>query len=150
MIDEMTTEKIIGCFEPVSFPELAIHDILAKIDTGAFSGALHCTNIRVVRRGVDKRRILKFNPLGDPALAYETDSFEATYVRSSTGHRIRRYVIVTKMTICDDEYELKIGLSDRSDMKRDVLVGRRFLRENNILVDVRKHSELDDEGENTR
>ena len=146
----MATEKIIGCFEFVSFPELAIHNTLAKIDTGAFSGALHCTNIRVVKRGVDKKRILKFNPLNDQTLACETDEFEATYVRSSTGHRLRRYVITTKMTICDEEYELKIGLSDRTDMKRDVLVGRRFLRENDMLVDVRKNSELDDEGDNTR
>jgi hypothetical protein len=150
MIDKMTTEKIIGCFESVSFPELAIYNTVAKIDTGAFSGALHCTNIRVVKRGADKKRILKFNPLDDPTLAYETDKFDAKYVRSSTGHRLRRYVITTKMTICDEEYELKIGLSDRTDMKREVLVGRRFLRENGILVDVRKHSELDDEGESTQ
>jgi hypothetical protein len=47
-------------------------------------------------------------------------------------------------------YPIRIGLSDRSDMKRSVLIGRRFLRENDMLVDVRVHDEYDDEGENTR
>lgn len=146
----MITEKIIGCFELVSFPELAIKDTLAKVDTGAFSGALHCTDMRVVRRGPDKKRILKFNTLGRPELARESEEFETTYIRSSTGHRMRRYIITTVMVLDGENYQVKIGLSDRTDMKRDVLIGRRFLRENSIIVDVRKNCELDDEGENTR
>jgi hypothetical protein len=146
----MSTETTVGCLEMVSFPELAIDETLAKIDTGAFSGALHCTDIHVVKRGADKRRILKFLPLGKPELAYETDQFEGTYVRSSTGHRVKRYLITTSMVINHHTYQMKIGLSDRADMKREVLIGRRFLRENDLLVDVRRHCELDDEGENTR
>lgn len=146
----MVAQKIIGCFELVSFPELAIQDTLAKVDTGAFSGALHCMNMRVVRRGPSKKRILKFDVLGLPELANESEAFEATYIRSSTGHRMRRYIITTTMVLGGTRYQVKIGLSDRTDMKRDVLIGRRFLRENDIVVDVRKNCELDDEGENTR
>lgn len=143
-------QKIIGCIETVSFPELGIFDVLAKIDTGAFSGALHCTNIRVVRRGLDKKRILKFSPLNSTHIPHEASVFDVKYVRSSTGHRIKRYIITTTMIMNGEDYKLTIGLSDRSDMKREVLIGRRFLRENSVLVDVRVHSELDDEGENTR
>ncbi len=144
------SRNTIGCLEPVSLPELGVYDVLAKIDTGAFSGALHCTDVKVVRKGPSKRRVLRFNPLGNPKLHYETDQFEETYVRSATGHRQKRFIITTNIKCGGRLYETKIGVSDRSDMKRPVLIGRRFLRENKLLVDVRINSELDDEGENTR
>lgn len=140
----------LGIFEEVSFPELGINGTLAKVDTGAFSGAIHCTNIKVVRRGKDKRRILKFIPLDKTKLSTEIEQFEETHIRSSTGHRAKRFIITTTIDISGRSYPIKIGLSDRSTMKTGVLLGRRFLRENNLLVDVRKNSEFDDEGENTR
>jgi hypothetical protein len=83
-------------------------------------------------------------------LSTETDMFMQTYVRSATGHRVRRFIIDTTITIQGQDYSIRIGLSDRSDMKRPVLIGRRFLRDNGILVDVRRNQELDDEGEATR
>lgn len=140
----------IGCFEIVNFPELGLDGVMAKVDTGAFSGALHCTDIKVVRRGVRRRRILKFIPDGRPELAQETEKFFETHVRSALGHRKKRFIIETEIELRGKKYPIMIGLSDRSDMKRPVLLGRRFLRENNILVDVRINSEYDDEGENTR
>jgi hypothetical protein len=131
-------------------PDLGIEHELAKIDTGAYSGALHCRDIKIVRRGLIRRRILKFTPLGTSRLASETNKFVKTYVRSANGHRIKRFIIDTKIEIDGRTYPIRIGLSDRSDMKRSVLIGRRFLRENNILVDVRINQEHDDEGEASR
>ena len=145
-LTEMKNQLTIGCFEIVSFPGLGITNQLAKVDTGAYSGAIHCTDITVVRRGPEKIRILKFSPLGKKKLATETDTFIETYVRSATGHRIKRYLIDTEIRLGDESYPIKIGLSDRSDMKRTALIGRRFLRENAIAVDVRIHQEYDDEG----
>ena len=149
-IDTVNDDTLLGCLERVDFPDLALTGVLAKIDTGAFSGALHCTRIRVVRRGDEKQRVLKFYPTGQKELEQETTDFKETYVRSSTGHRVRRYVITTTIVVKGAAYEVNIGLSDRSDMKREALIGRRFLRENGLIVDVRLQSELDDEGENTR
>ena len=146
----LNRKKIIGCLEPVSFPELGVSNTLAKVDTGAFSGALHCTDIKVVRRGKHKQRVLKFTPVGNPALAQETTEFERAFVRSATGHRQRRYIITTTIECDGHVYTTQIGLSNRRDMKREVLLGRRFLRENNILVDVRINKELDDERESTK
>lgn len=139
----------LGCFEIVSLPQLGISNQLAKIDTGAYSGAIHCTDIKVVRRGVDKVRILKFTPLGRKKLATETDNFVETYVRSATGHRVKRFLIDTEIAVGGISYPIRIGLSNRSDMKRSVLIGRRFLRENAMTVDVRIHQEYDDEGANS-
>ncbi len=143
-------QSVIGSFADVSLPDLGVSHELAKIDTGAYSGALHCVDIKVVRRGILRKRYLKFTPLGRPKLATETDAFIKTFVRSATGHRVRRYLIETVIDINGKRYPIRIGLSDRSDMKRSVLIGRRFLRENNILVDVRIGQEHDDEGENSR
>lgn len=141
---------VVGSFEPVSLPDLSVSEDMAKIDTGAYSGALHCTDIKVVRRGLLRKRYLKFTPLGNPALATETDKFIQTYIRSATGHRIKRFVIDTKIELKGKVYPIRIGIADRSELKRNILIGRRFLRENNILVDVRINQEHDDEGENTR
>lgn len=146
----MTSGKTLGCFEVVSLPGLGVSDQFAKIDSGAYSGALHCSGIKVVRRGPDKRRILKFTPLGDPDLATETETFLETSVRSASGHLQKRYIIDTEVIIQGSAYPIRIGLSDRSEMKRPILIGRRFLRENNMLVDVRINEEYDDEGENTK
>jgi len=140
---------IVGCFETVSLPLLGVKDEIAKIDTGAYSGALHSTDIKIVRRGIIRKRILKFTPLGNPELATETDTFIKTAVRSSTGHRVKRYLIDTDIVVNGTKYMVRIGLSDRSELKRPILIGRRFLRENNFLVDVSVNQELDDEGENS-
>ena len=143
----MTQPIVVGTLETVSLAKLGVHDVLAKVDTGAFSGALHCTNIHIVRRGLTRKRILKFTPLNDPNLATETDDFVKKHVRSATGHRAKRYIIHTEMTVQGINYPIAIGLADRSDLKRSVLMGRRFLRENNMIVDVRINQELDDEME---
>ena len=146
----MSREMVIGCFEPVSFPGIGLKNVIAKVDTGAYSGALHCTDIKSVRRGNNAQRILKFTPHGQPELAQETTNFYQTYVRSALGHRQKRFVIEVEIELAGREYKTLIGLSDRSDMRRPVLLGRRFLRENNILVDVRVNQEYDDEGDNTK
>jgi hypothetical protein len=143
-------KDVIGAFEFVTLPDLGVGSTIAKIDTGAYSGALHCTDIKVVHRGSTRQRVLKFVPLGRARLATETNVFFKTYVRSASGHRIRRFIIDTTINIHDTTYPIRIGLADRSDLKKPVLIGRRFLRENSLLVDVRINQEHDDEGENSR
>ncbi|MEO5499790.1 MAG: RimK/LysX family protein, partial [Candidatus Saccharimonadales bacterium] len=61
--------------------------------------------------------------------------------------RVKRFIIETDLKVQGETYRIKIGLADRSDMRKPVLIGRRFLREHNILVDVRINQEYDDEGE---
>ena len=143
------SQHTLGCFEPVSFPELGIGKEWAKIDTGAYSGALHCTDIKVFRRGLLRRRVLKFTPLGRAELATETTTFSRSEVKSSNGHLAKRYLIDTKIQIGGAEYPMKIGITDRTGLRRNILVGRRFLRENSILVDVRINQEHDKDGENS-
>jgi hypothetical protein len=137
----------LGGFELVSLPELKLLDVIAKVDTGAYSGAIHCTDIKVVQRGPSHKNYLSFKPAGLDSLLTETDHFRVRIVRSATGHKVRRYLITTTIEVQGKAYLIEIGLSDRTDMKKQVLIGRRFLREQGMLVDVCRNVEHDDEGE---
>ncbi len=143
------SEEIFGIFEQVSIPQLGITDVPAKIDTGAYSGALHCSKIREVVRKSDGKKVLHFTPSDNHSNAMELEKYGRAYVRSSTGHRIRRYLFDTDIVIKGKVYRIHIGLSDRSDMSYEILIGRRFLRANNILVDVRINQDLDTDGGQT-
>ena len=135
--------EIFGGFERVNIPSLGLENVIAKVDTGAYSGALHCSKIREYKRKSDGKFVLLFTPSYNHSNRQKLTKYVKSYVRSSTGHRIRRYLFDTKIVIKDVEYPIRIGLSDRSDMNYEILVGRRFLRENDILVDVKINQELD-------
>lgn len=135
--------EIFGICEYVSLPEFGLDNVLAKIDTGAYSGALHCSKIKEETRKSDGKKILTFIPSYNHSNEMRVEKYARSYVRSSTGHRIKRYLFDTKIVIKGVEYYTRIGLSDRSDMSYEFLLGRRFLNENNILVDVRINQELD-------
>ena len=136
-------QVIVGGIETVSIPQIGVSELLAKVDTGAWSGALHCTHIRA-RDGV-----LSFWPLGRRDLKTSTGHYKVVNVRSANGHSADRYLIPVEIIVAGKSYETVIGLSDRSKMTREMLLGRRFLIENNILVDVTLTKELDEEAEKT-
>lgn len=141
----MSDRLILGSLVTVSIPDLGIKDLVAKVDTGAFSGALHCTDLSVERHGEEAR--LSFTPVGDGSVPYHTNDFREVIVRSANGQESVRYLIPVKIEINGVIYDTLIGLSDRTAMKRDMLLGRRFLLENNALVDVNLTKDMDDEAE---
>jgi hypothetical protein len=130
-----------GSVVSVDIPSLNIEGITAKVDTGAWSGALHCTRIR------EENGTLYFTPLGDKRYSTSTKDFEVRQVRSATGHTQDRYIIPLELHIEGKKYHCGLGLSNRSQMQREMLLGRKFLIENNILVDVALTIEDDYEAE---
>lgn len=141
----VNSRLILGSLEHVSIPSLGVEDVLAKVDTGAFSGALHCSGVRV--EVIDGTSILHFTPLGDKRLATQTNEFREVIVRSASGHESKRYIIPVEVSIGGVLYPTTIGLSDRKMMKREMLLGRRFLLEHSVLIDVTLSKDLDDEAE---
>ena len=137
--------KVIGGFEQVLFPKLHDGRVIAKVDTGAYSGAIHCTFIKTYKRE-DGVRMLRFQPFTDTNEVIETTDYKRTYIRSSTGHRVKRFIIETEVDIGGERYIIRTGLSSRSDMQTQVLIGRRFLRAYGMLVDVLLNEELDNDG----
>ena len=137
----MVSKITLGSLEEISIPALGVNSVLAKVDTGAFSGALHCTGI------IENEGVLQFTPLGDPSLSSSTTEFENRTIRSATGHTVSRYTIPVKIEIKGKTYDTMIGLSDRTMMKREMLLGRRFLLEHDMVVDVSLTRDIDDEAE---
>ncbi len=145
-----SVSDIYGVCEYVDFPDLELKHLTAKIDTGAYSGALHCSKIRQTVRKSDGKKILIFTPSYNHSKQIKLEKYATSYIRSSTGHRIKRYLFDTNVVIKGMTHKIRIGLSNRADMNYEVLVGRRFLYENNIIVDVRINQELDIDMEKKR
>lgn len=134
----MTTQKnlTVGSFEPVIFPDFNGYEVMAKIDTGAYTGALHCTKIR--EEEGENGPVLHFSPFDQPEIELVLTEYAVNHVKSSNGKAESRYFIDTLVTIQGKTYPIVLSLADRSEMKWPVLIGRKFLRANNFLVDVTK------------
>jgi RimK family alpha-L-glutamate ligase len=101
--------------------------IVAKVDTGADSSSVHCD----YTREDDGKLVFSIN-----GIERTVDNFSYKQVKSSNGDLQKRYYIMFPMSIGDNEYMMKLTLSNRGSMKNKMLIGRRFLREHHLLVDV--------------
>jgi hypothetical protein len=131
---------VFGIVEAVDSPEMGVFGVLAKIDTGAYSGALHCSNIYVERTDTGSK--LFYQPANSETIL-ESSSYLASYVRSASGHRSKRYIIDTSIVIRGTSYPIRLGLSNRDDMSYEMIIGRRFLNRHGIIVDTRVNQHLD-------
>lgn len=125
----------------VDFPDLGLFEIEAKIDTGAYTSSIHCNNIKEIDLP-DGQRAIHFELLDASHPAYNHKAFQFTEftlrnVKSSFGDVQERYIIRTKISIHGQEIETEFSLSDRSDLKYPVLLGRTLLRKR-FIVDVSK------------
>ena len=133
-MSEVTTKiKLIGRRELVSFPLLNINKAEAKIDTGAYTCAIHCKNI-VLKTNTDLP-LLTFQLLDDRI--YSFDQFTKKNIKNSFGEMEERYIIKTVIVIGKKKIKSTISLSDRENMRYPVLIGRRLLK-GKFIVDVRK------------
>jgi hypothetical protein len=127
-------KTIIGRREQVDFPELGIYGITAKIDTGAYTAALHCHDILV------KENVLHFKLLDPthPEYTRKEHTFRNFYIKdikNSFGEVEKRYVIVTKVKLGGRSIRSVISLTNRGTMRYPVLIGRRMLK-GKFVVDV--------------
>lgn len=127
--------KTIGSVLRVDLPLLGIEGVRAKVDTGAFSGALHTTNMREVM-GKNGQKSLRFSPLGSPDHTLEVDTYHKRRVKSSNGLSSTRYTIDTELAIDGQNYPITLTLTDRASMKYEMLIGRNFLRIHGFLIDL--------------
>ncbi|NBG66823.1 ATP-dependent zinc protease family protein [Acidiluteibacter ferrifornacis] len=134
-------EKVlIGRVEIVDFPKLELIGIEAKIDTGAYSTALHCHKIWVEE--IEGKEVLHFDILDPDHPEYSEKIFTSIdfgqkKVKSSNGRKEKRYIIKTKIKLAGKTYLTDVSLTDRQKMKYPVLIGRKLLK-NGYLIDVSK------------
>lgn len=131
---------IIGRLERIVLPNLTDDTLEAKIDTGAYTSSLHCHDVQLFQK--KERQWVRFFLLDPAHPVYKKEPFECPVfklkkIRSSNGLVSERVIIKQKAFFCDETRTIQLSLSDRSDMKYPVLIGRRFIS-GNYLVDVSK------------
>lgn len=130
-------KKIIGIREIISIIDLELYDLDAKIDTGADSNALHCDDIFI-----DEQNFVHFKLLDKVHSSYHGKKmkmplYKIKKVKSSNGQIEERPSIKINVNFFGRKYKTVVSLTNRSDMKFPMLIGRKFL-ENKFLVDVSK------------
>ncbi|MBL8000787.1 MAG: ATP-dependent zinc protease [Flavobacteriales bacterium] len=124
----------IGRLEHIALPGLGVERVQAKIDTGAYRSALHFQKVRT--RTVDGRKeLLVTVRMGGRRVTKIFRRFQRVTVKSSNGDTSRRWLITTKVRLNGHSVATQFTLFDRSDMKHQVLLGRKFLR-GRFVVDV--------------
>ncbi len=134
--------KVIGRREFVDLPDLGLENIEAKIDTGAYRTALHCHDIKVETE--DNKKYLSFIVLDDLHYAYSGqklryEHFSKKIIKNSSGSIEERYIIKTKIKLGKKIVMTTISLTDRTDMKYPILLGRKFLK-GKFIIDVSQYN----------
>ena len=124
----------IGWLEHIALPGLGVLRVEAKVDTGAYSSALHYQRLRIRTEDGIKRLVVTFQ-MGGQRKTKVFRSYKRVTVKSSNGETSRRYLISTQVKLDGHVVRTQFTLFDRSDMKYQVLLGRKFLR-GRFLVDV--------------
>jgi hypothetical protein len=133
--------KTIGRREFVQLPLLCSAPIEAKVDTGAFRTVLHCLSCRTIDEGDKQILEAVFDLDGSGAKTYYFDHFVQRQVRSSFGEVEMRYCIRTVIKIGRLRIRTEVSLTDRSDMRYQVLIGRKTLNKK-FKVDVSRLNTL--------
>jgi hypothetical protein len=110
---------ILGWKELVSFPKLKITGVIAKIDTGATTSALHADVIEVVGRRV--RFEIEGKRYAAPLVGHRR-------VKSSNGKSETRAVIRATIQLGGQTMKTEITLTDRTDMEVAMLLGRNSIK----------------------
>ncbi len=133
--------QIIGRREKVDFPEFELCNLVAKIDTGAYTSSLHCSNIREIKKkSGEKYLTFKLLDPSHPQYSenkYKSKNYSQKMVKSSNGKSELRYVIVTEINIGNNKHKIALTLTNRQDMRYPVLLGRKLIKRI-YIVDVSK------------
>ena len=138
MSNKKISKQIIGRAEWVHFPQWELYNLNAKVDTGAYTSSLHAHHISVVEEGPPP--VVRFYLLDPQHSAYNNRQLkmpvkQQRLVKSSNGTAERRFIIETTITIMGEQLPVELSLTDRSEMKYPVLLGRKILT-GRYIVDV--------------
>jgi hypothetical protein len=139
MVGEPRARKLvtIGRHVRVTFPDLGFQHVDAKVDTGAFRTVLHCESCEEVDTPNGKQLRANFKLNGPEVKEYYFAEYFSKEFKSSFGEKERRFCITTTLKIGRKKIKSSVSLTDRSDMKFQVLIGRKTLLRR-FLVDVGK------------
>ena len=121
----------LGWREWVALPDLGIHQIKAKVDTGARTSALHAFEVRpYTEDGCDRVEFL-MHPVqknSDMVVTCTANVLDKRLVTDSGGHKEERYVIGTTLSIGRNAWPIEVTLTSRDDMLFRMLLGRTAIK----------------------
>ncbi|PLX93435.1 MAG: ATP-dependent zinc protease [Desulfuromonas sp.] len=123
--------EMIGWREWVSFPELKIPSIKAKVDTGARTSTLHAYFVEEFIRNDQLYVRFGLHPIqsrSDISVIREARVKDRRDVTDSGGHRESRYVIETIIAFSGAVWPIEVTLTNRENMKFRMLLGRTAMK----------------------
>lgn len=137
---EKKEKKVIGRKEKIHFHDYNLKNLVAKIDTGAYSSSLHCHILGIIDK--DGVEYVSFVPLVyknkvKNAPTIKVPVSKKKLVKSSSGHIEERYFVKLHVQLNGHSVITEFSLTDRSNMRHTILLGRKFLK-GNFIVDVSK------------
>ncbi|MCB1646386.1 MAG: ATP-dependent zinc protease [Pseudomonadales bacterium] len=125
------SKVILGWREWIGLPALNVNAILAKVDTGAKTSAIHTFYIDEFER--DEASWVRFglHPVRDSdklAIHCEAPVADCRDVTDSGGHTETRYVIETDFVVAGQAYRAEVTLTNRDNMRYRILLGRNAMR----------------------
>ena len=140
---KLKKKRLLGRRELIDLPALAVRGVQAKVDTGAYTSAIHCDEVRLAPDPITGQPVLYVRLLdpGHPAtdgrpLAFH--EFDRRDIRSSNGEVQSRFVITTTVRLYGRDFTTEFSLANRADLRHPVLLGRTLLRLGRFVVDVAK------------
>lgn len=134
-IPEASDKQLIGSKEYIHLPNIRKSPLVARVDTGARTSALHCYSVNVEK--FRKKKVLSVRFMRNSRKVVRFKNFTKTKVKSSNGQVQARYTVRIRMLFGSKTYKTTFTLTDRSDMSHMALLGRKFLH-NRYVVDVSK------------
>lgn len=131
---------LIGRIDKADFPDLGLRNIAIKIDTGAFTSAIHCSYARLHQNNGKKELRCVLLDEDHPQYTGEIlvfEKFRTRIIKNSFGQAQKRYVISSNIILFGTEMKLELSLSERGELKYPILLGRKLLN-GYFIVDTSK------------
>lgn len=127
--------QVIGWREHIILPDFGSVELDAKIDTGARTSALHAVDLTVERRNGEEWVSFHVPYLGEPrSVRHRARIFDRRKIRNTSGIAQLRYVIRTALVLGNRQWQIEVSLTDREQMKFDMILGRTAIRHKGLLV----------------
>jgi len=129
-----------GWREWLSLPQLGLIHIKAKVDTGAKTSCLHAFEVDEYQdEGVEMVRFLMHPVQNQTDIVQECKAkiIDRREVRDSGGHKEMRYVIMTRLELLNQSWDIEVTLTNRDSMAFRMLLGRSAM-EGHLIVDPQK------------
>lgn len=133
----MNKKLIVGWREYVDLPQLGIHKIKAKIDSGARTSCLHAFKTEYFDKESQKWIRFWIHPIQKnqtEVIQCESPLIDRRMVRDSGGHEEYRDVIQTELQFGDLVWPIEMTITNRENMRFRMLLGRTAMHKK-LMID---------------